>query len=79
MSDVFPEVSILDDALPEWVWSPKDDWSRYKGIGRIFIFLAVFVHTIFMIVGTALYGVGLLGMRMQIEEERKEQGNITNE
>jgi len=50
------------------VWSPKDNWSRYKGIGRIAIF-----------VGIVLYGIGLLGMRMALERKRKQEGSISNE
>lgn len=51
----------IERRIPDWLWSPQDEWSRWKGFGRIFLFL-----------GAALYGVGLLGMRMETERRQKQ-------
>jgi hypothetical protein len=53
----------IERRIPDWLWSPQDNWSRYKGFGRIFLFL-----------GGVLYGIGLLGMRMATERKRKQEG-----
>lgn len=56
-------IRSLEQKAPDWVWNPKDNWSRYKGFGRIALF-----------VGFVLYGIGLLGMRMELEQRRKGGG-----
>lgn len=61
-------IELIESQAPDWVWSPKDNWSRYKGVGRIAIFI-----------GIVLYGIGLLGMRMALERRRKQEGSISNE
>ena len=43
--------------IPDYLWNPKDNWAKFKGFGRIFLFI-----------GILLYGVGLLGMRMELED-----------
>ena len=51
----------IERRLPAWFWAPQDHWARWKGYGRIFLF-----------VGAVCYGVGLLGMRMTAEQRRKQ-------
>jgi len=60
----------IERRLPDWLWSPRDHWSRYKGFGRIGIFLG----GVLLFIGLTLYGVGLLGMRMALERRRKQEG-----
>lgn len=91
----------IEESLPDWLWNPKDDWSRWKGFGRIGIFTSLMVSTsgglwfvdwskvredlsprskkIFtaglfsLLLGVLMYGVGLLGLRMEMEQKRKDQ------
>ena len=53
----------IEQRIPDWVWSPQDNWARLKGYGRIALFI-----------GGVLYGLGLLGMRMELEQRRKQEG-----
>ena len=71
----------IETALPDWFWSPQDEWSRYKGFGRIFILIAILTElftaefstaaTLPLFIALLLYGTGLLGMRMDLEGQRK--------
>ena len=63
----------IERDLPDWLWSPRDHWSRYKGFGRISLFLG----GILVFAGLTLYGVGLLGMRMALERRRKQNREHT--
>jgi hypothetical protein len=71
--------SKIETKIPDWLWSPRDYWSRWKGFGRIPIFIGVMayfggfsrvVDALFAL-GLILYGIGLLGMRMEVESKRK--------
>jgi len=53
------DVDILDRMFPDVLWNPKDKWSVWKGYGRII-----------MMCGIAVYAIGLLGMRMELEQRR---------
>lgn len=64
-----PQIRALEQAAPDWLWSPRDHWSRYKGFGRI----SLFIGGVLLFVGLVLYGVGLLGMRMALERRRKQE------
>ena len=73
----------IETALPDWFWSPQDEWSRLKGFGRVFIFVAVVIELLFgafhvyavgpIFVGLVLYGTGLLFMRAETERQRKQE------
>lgn len=73
----------IETALPDWFWSPQDQWSRYKGFGRVFIFVAVVIELLFgafhiyavgpIFAGLILYGTGLLFMRQATERQRKQK------
>ena len=70
----------LETAIPDWLWSPENHWSRFKGYGRMFIFLGLLLllagidraYQLSIVGGIAFYGVGLLGMRMELERKRKQ-------
>lgn len=69
----------IERRLPDWLWDPTDHWSRAKGYGRMVIFLGIVAFFADWVVivpglfacGILLYGIGLLGLRMRIERERK--------
>jgi hypothetical protein len=72
--------SKIETKIPDWLWNPQDYWSRWKGFGRIPIFLGVMAYfggflnavDVLFVVGLILYGIGLLGMRMDMERRRKQ-------
>ena len=78
----------IETALPDWFWSPQDEWSRFKGLGRVCIFIAVVVELLFgsfhpyavgpIFVGLLLYGTGLLFMRQATERVRKQEGRYAD-
>lgn len=89
----------IEEKVPDWLWNPKDQWSRWKGFGRIGIFTSLVVSTagglwfvdwsevrkdlssrsktifsvglVALLLGVLMYGVGLLGLRMEMEKKRK--------
>ena len=64
-SGVLPMLRQTERRVPDWLWSPTDNWARWKGYGRILLFF-----------GAVAYAIGLLGMRMELEQNTKEAKGV---